>query len=280
MAQRNTGGMTFEHDPRETSASPQAVPPSLDALIRDHVWTRDLVGESGCTVYRLSRAGFPDLYLKHGQGAAAAMVQDETDRLQWMAERLAVPAVHHAVTINDNTWLLMTALPGKTAYQLLSDMPDQRETIVRQLALFLKSLHAVPAAACPFDSTHTLRLALARTRLEAGLVDTEDFDDARAGWTAEQVWAEMQDLLPLPSERVVTHGDFSLDNILLADGHITGCIDVGRLGIADPYQDLAILWNCLGAFDTALQDQLFRDYGITDIDHQRLQFHLMLDEFF
>jgi aminoglycoside phosphotransferase len=59
-----------------------------------------------------------------------------------------------------------------------------------------------------------------------------------------------------------------------------GCIDVGRVGIADRYQDLAILWNCLGEFSPSLQKRLFQKYGIDNPDMNKLQFHLMLDEFF
>ena len=33
----------------------------------------------------------------------------------------------------------------------------------------------------------------------------------------------MQHLLPLPSDPVVTRGDFSLDNILLVNGEVVGC---------------------------------------------------------
>jgi aminoglycoside 3'-phosphotransferase-1 len=61
---------------------------------------------------------------------------------------------------------------------------------------------------------------------------------------------------------------------------VVGCIDVGRGGIADRYQDLAILWNCLGEFDGELQARLFQRYGIAEPDRRKLAFHLMLDEMF
>ncbi|MEE6076968.1 phosphotransferase, partial [Avibacterium paragallinarum] len=64
------------------------------------------------------------------------------------------------------------------------------------------------------------------------------------------------------------------------EGKLIGCIDVGRVGIADRYQDLAILWNCLGEFSPSLQKRLFHKYGIDNPDMNKLQFHLMLDEFF
>ena len=96
----------------------------------------------------------------------------------------------------------------------------------------------------------------------------------------EQVWKEMHKLLPFSPDSVVTHGDFSLDNLIFDEGKLIGCIDVGRVGIADRYQDLAILWNCLGEFSPSLQKRLFQKYGIDNPDMNKLQFHLMLDEFF
>jgi aminoglycoside 3'-phosphotransferase-1 len=124
-------------------------------------------------------------------------------------------------------------------------------------------------------------MAVARRNIASRRVVTEDFDAARAGWTAEQVWAALEGLLPLPFERVVTHGDCSLDNVLLDDaGRVSGCIDVGRAGAADPYQDLAILWNTLEEFGADAQRALWEAYGIAEPDEARLQFHLCLDELF
>ena len=66
----------------------------------------------------------------------------------------------------------------------------------------------------------------------------------------------------------------------MLDGEVVGCIDVGRVGIADRYQDLAILWSCLGEFDPSLQQRFLTQYGVTDLDRRKLQFHLLLDELF
>lgn len=63
-------------------------------------------------------------------------------------------------------------------------------------------------------------------------------------------------------------------------GQEIGCVDAARVGIDDRYQNLAILWNSLGEFGPALQDQLFEQYGIADPDRRKLEFHLMLDELF
>ncbi|GEO82425.1 APH(3')-I family aminoglycoside O-phosphotransferase [Pararhodospirillum oryzae] len=266
---------------REEPCAAVAIPASLAADVEGYDWARDGVGESGGAVYRLhGKPGHPDLFLKQGEGTCATDVTDEMVRLMWLAAFLPVPAVRGFVRTPDAAWLLMTAIPGLTAWQALEAFPAERPAIVDALADFLRRFHAIPVSDCPFTSNHACRLAQARRRLDAGLVDVEDFDEERQGWNAEQVWDAMTALLPLAPDSVVTHGDFSLDNLLWHNGTITGCIDVGRAGVADRYQDLAILWNCLCDFEAALQKRLFHRYATAAPDWRKLNFHLMLDEFF
>ncbi|EKM6407086.1 MULTISPECIES: APH(3')-I family aminoglycoside O-phosphotransferase [Pseudomonadota] len=266
---------------REVNCVAMPVPAGLSEEVKGYSWARNNVGESGGVVYRLyGKAGAPDLFLKHGRDTVANDLVDEMVRLRWMANHIAVPTVTHFVSTTDEAWLLMTALAGETAYQALEARPEERTTIVDALADFLRTLHAIPISECPFTSDHSYRLGLARKRIDAGLVEEDDFDEEREGWTAEQVWQEMHRHLPFMADQVVTHGDFSLDNLLMVDGVVIGCIDAGRVGIADRYQDLAILWNCLGEFDEALQDRFFARYGVPKPDPSKLLFHLMLDELF
>lgn len=266
---------------REEACAAIPVPASMSSLLIGYEWARDNVGESGGAVYRLhSKAGAPDLFLKHGQSSIAGDIADEMVRLRWLANHVPVPAVERFVFNPDEAWLLMTAVPGQTAYQVLEAHPEARIGVVDALARFLRRLHAIPISACPFTSDHAYRLAQARERIDAGLIDEDDFDDEREGWTSEQVWEAMQGLLPISSDPVVTHGDFSLDNILMIEGEVVGCIDAGKAGIADRYQDLAILWNNLGEFGASLQSRLLEQYGIAHADERKLQFHLLLDEMF
>jgi aminoglycoside 3'-phosphotransferase-1 len=255
---------------------------SLSAALAGYEVARDTVGESGGAVYRLhGRADAPDLFLKHGKGAHADDIGDEMARLRWLGGYLPAPAVLHFTRTPDDAWLLMTAVEGKTAYQILEACPERRIDVVSALARFLRRIHEIPLSECPFDSDHAYRLARARARIDADEVDEDDFDAEREGWTAEQVWDAMQALLPIAPDPVVTHGDYSLDNLLIGDREeVLGCIDVGRLGIADRYQDLAIAWNCLGEFGTSLQAHFLEQYGIVEVDRGKLRFHLMLDELF
>lgn len=266
---------------RELACAAIPIPASMQAQLEDYLWVRDWVGQSGAAVYRLyGKHGAPDLFLKQGADAIADTITDEANRLRWLAQYLPVPKVMQFVRTGNQAWLLMTAIKGKTAYQLLASDPDLGPAVVDALAAFLRRLHAIPLSACPYNSDHAVKLALARQRMAAGLIDTDDFDDERQGWTAEQVWLALQQHLPFTPDQVVTHGDFSLDNLLMHDGEVTGCIDVARLGVADRYQDLAILYNCLGEFGRPLQQRLFIQYGLPEPDQGKLQFHLLLDELF
>lgn len=263
---------------REIAAEPLAVPASLAPFIAGYRWSRNLVGEAGAAVYRLHAAGRSDLYLKHGDGHVADAVTDEMARMRWLGRHVATPEVRGFVLDEAGAWLLMSAVPGRTAYQILAEEPVLGPAIVAALAAHLRALHAIPVAACPFDSGHQVRMTLARARIDARLVDEDDFGAMHEGWTAEQVWDVMTALLPLAPDPVVTHGDYSLDNILIAGGQVAGVIDLDRVGIADRYQDLAILADSLDEF--GLRERLFDAYGIPEPDARKLRFHLCLDEMF
>ncbi|PAX07402.1 APH(3') family aminoglycoside O-phosphotransferase [Sphingomonas lenta] len=248
-------------------------------LVAGRRWTRDLDGESGGDVHRLNEPGRAPLYLKHGTGDVAVAITEEMARLRWLAGRIPVPEVVRFVCTPEEAWLLSTAMPGLTAYQRLVARPERRRETVAALAAFLRSIHELPVDECPFNAQAPLRMAGARRRIETGWTPPPD-DPERDAWNPEPVWRELTALLPLSFERVVTHGDFSVGNVLIEDGRVTGCIDVGRVGVADPYQDLAILWDNLGEFGEDLQRELFRAYGIAEPDQRRLRFHLLLDELF
>lgn len=267
-------------EPRERTARPVTLPPSIAPLAAGRRWRRDLVGEAGARVHRLHAPGLPDMFLKYGKGAIADDVIDEMVRARWLAAHLPSPMVRGFVLDEAGAWLMTDAVPGRTAYQWLEDMPDARPAVVAALAGHLRLMHAIPIDQCPFDSSLPVRMAQGWRRIEAEEVDVDDFGEGHAGWTAREVWQEIVSLLPIDPDPVVTHGDYSLDNILIADGVVTGCIDLARLGVADRYQDLAILATCLDEFDPTLRAHFFAAYGIERPDERKLRLHRCLDELF
>ena len=259
----------------------EAVPLAMAAAVEGYRWTRETTGESGAAVHRLhGKPRAPDLFLKTGVGWVADEISAEAARLRWLAAYLPVPRIIGFEAPDGQAWLLMSAMPGRSARRVLEADSTAGFVVVDALAAFMRRFHAIPIEGCPFDNALGPRLAHARARIDAGEVDESQFDEERLGQTAEQVWADVQAMLPLAPDPVVTHGDFTLDNLLIDGGAVTGCIDVGRAGIADRYQDLALLWTGLGEFSDELQARLFAQYGIAAPDPRRMGFHLLLDELF
>lgn len=255
-------------------------PAPIAERIIDYSATPVTDGESGGIVHRLTAADRPTLFLKNGAGRVAADIVDEHRRLRWLAGRWRVPEIVDYAETPAGAWLLTTALPGRSAQQWLNEHPDRQAGAVRAMAKHLAWMHQLPIESCPFDAGLPRRIEAARSNAATGQVDLDDLDPEREGWSVAQLLARLDSLLPSVIDPVVTHGDFSLDNIFLdEDGAVTGCLDVGRAGVADRWQDLSILWNCLRDIDPALTDTLFDAYGVR-IDPAKIELYLLLDEFF
>ena len=233
------------------------------------------LGCSGDLVLRLTRTGDRDLFLKVSSSDAAALV-DEARRLRWLGRYLPVPQVIVEGREGDQAWLLTTACPGVPA-QLVAMDP---QWVVQELARGLRWFHALPVDECPFDARLDVRLREAKQRLDAGLVDEADFDPERQGLAAADLYPMLLRDRPASEDLVVTHGDTCLPNILLTESGVAGFVDVGRAGIADRYQDLALAARSIRYnLGEALVPLFFKAYGVSQ-DAARVAYYQLLDEFF
>jgi aminoglycoside 3'-phosphotransferase I len=252
-----------------------------EKLIGDLIPSLAPIGESGCTVWRLDdRDGRARAYLKHGNGVLADAVAEEMTRLRWLRSRLPVPAILQCVATAGDCWLMTEAMAGRSARQLLDENMVDPATIVEALADFLRGLHQLPMDHCPFDARLERRLIEARARIDAGAVNEADFDVAYGGWSAEDVWTALQAQLPMTPDLTVTHGDYSLDNVLMDGARVIGCIDVGGAGIADRYHDIAICWSDLADYGVEAQRLFLACYGVGAGEQDKLEPYRLLNELF
>jgi kanamycin kinase len=158
----------------------------------------------------------------------------EAERLAWAAGYAVVPRV---VGSGDG-WLHTAGLPGRSAVDPRW-IADPR-TAARAIGSGLRILHdALPVDDCPFGPPPWVTHALPADRL------------------------------------VICHGDACAPNTLIDDdGRWCGHVDLGDLGVADRWADLAVAtmslsWNYCGS----LEGELLEAYGVepdaTRIEHYR-----------
>jgi aminoglycoside phosphotransferase len=217
--------------------------------------------------FKLTAPGRPTRYLKMAPG-----LERERARLAWLVGRLPAPRV--IAFVGDA--LLLDELPGTPIQQATFLSIEAR---VAALAAAMRRVHALPVAECPFDARFAARLAEARERVRAGQVDESDFEPERRGWTAAAVLAELERRRPPAEDLVVVHGDCTLDNVLVAgDGAVAGFVDVGRLGVGDRWQDLAIAArDVAGEYGEAWVEEMLTAYGATPEPEKR-ELYVLMDE--
>ncbi len=261
------------------SGSPFETDLPVGLRIGGYHWVRQTIGRSGAGVFRLTADDKPSLFLKIEEAGPFAELAAEEARLRWLARQgIACPEIiaskHHA----GRHWLLMTALPG---HDLASAGPADAASSVAIMADALRELHAIDVGSCPFDHRLQHRIAAAWARVEAGAVDESDFDDERDGMTAREVFAQLVALKPASEDIVVTHGDACMPNFVAVGKRFSGFVDCGRLGLADRHQDLALAcWSIQHNIGEKWMQPFLDRYGFIGVDHSRLSYFRLLDEFF
>jgi aminoglycoside 3'-phosphotransferase-2 len=132
-----------------------------------------------------------------------------------------------------------------------------------------------------FDQTVATQITRARQWFATGLVDETDFDEERLGRTAQELLTDVDAWQPTDEARGLTHGDPCLPNVMFDAGTFIGFVDCGRVGVADPYQDLALAARSIASnLGREWLSVFFKHYGISDPDERKLAFYRLLDEFF
>lgn len=260
----------------QQAASP--LPPSLQALLRDCTWHAVTIGASTATVFRLERPARPAMFLKVAPTTPERTLLRERQVLDWLQDKLPVPRVIAFAEDDRADYLLLSALPGTNAAEVRG---IAKPTLVRLLAHGLRMVHRLPTEGCPFDWRLDRAIEAARFNVLHGLVDESDFDEARRGRSAADLFEELLRTRPSHEEPVFTHGDYCLPNVLVRGRQLTGFVDLGRAGIADRYRDLALAVRSIRHNLGRGLDELFlRAYGLEGTDWGKIEYYMLLDEFF
>ncbi|SDN63938.1 kanamycin kinase [Polaromonas sp. JS666] len=224
------------------SLSPSPLPPFIRQLCGgsepELVWTN----ERGGTTFR---AG--DRFVKWNPHGSGLDLDGERLRMEWAVHWHAVPRVLDWGATDEAQWLVTAALPGDGA--VTPAWLARPVEAARAIGRGLRILHeALPVAHCPFDWSPEKR-------------------------TGYRVPAERLGIPPI-DRLVVCHGDPCSPNTLIApDGSPAGHVDLGSLGVADRWADLAVAsMNLDYNYGPDWEDEFFKAYGIAR-DEERIAFY-------
>ena len=242
----------------------------------------DRTGLSGSTV-----AIFEDFVVK------CEPVSEESENhlamLRWLEGKIPCPAVLETVWENGYCWVVMTRITGDMACEAVWRSDPHR--LVKVLASSFKLLWEVDVTDCPVDQSIQAKLRRAQEIIERGEVDMDLAEPETFGEKGFSSPAELLQWLrehcPQP-EPVLSHGDLCLPNVFFKDWELSGFLDLGRSGVGDRWNDIAILWRSLrdnfgGHYGDAVAgfhpDCLFDALGI-EKDEEKLKYYLLVDELF
>ena len=235
---------------------PVAVPAALvglaDGESAEAVW----VNELGGVTFALPRSR---RYVKWQPAGTALDLAEEAARLAWAGRFTPVPLVLETGADDEGEWLVTQALDGRSAVDPV--WLASPSVAVRAIGQGLRALHdALPVDGCPFDWGVAERLAHGEA----------------AGWGSADSRAALGE--PPPVDRlVVCHGDACAPNTLLGDdGRWAGHVDLGRLGVADRWADLAVAtWSTGWNYGPGWEGALLEAYGV-EPDDERAAFYRAL----
>ncbi|MEV0388399.1 aminoglycoside 3'-phosphotransferase [Nonomuraea sp. NPDC050643] len=260
----------------EIPTGPVAVPPIIAALARGDAVTPVWRNELGGLTFRLDDGRGRVRYAKWvAAGTPEIDLPGEAERLDWAARRGApVPPVLELGTQADGAWLVTEEVPGTSA--VLPRWVAEPATAAASIGRGLRLLHdALPVEECPFDWSVERRLLRADERIADG--------EGPGDWAPEHRHLEVAEArarlgTPPPIDRlVVCHGDACVPNTLLHDdGTFAAHVDLGSLGVADRWADLAVAsWSILHDYGPGYDAFLCEGYAV-EPDPERMAYYRLL----
>lgn len=254
------------------------LPKQLSRLIDGYEARENSIGHSNCAVFHLTNPPKRGFYLKL-QAISNGDLRPEKERLEWLQGKLPVPELLYFDSDDENQHMLVSEITGVPSFD--ASLRDDLPNLIKQLAIGLRTIHSLDVATCPFELSLNEKTALVQERISSGSIDMEYLSKHYPNPNLEQLFDEMMSLFPDSEDLVVCHGDYSMPNVLLVDGHISGFIDVGQLAIADRYVDIVTVRDTLDY--NKLPDECFdlflKEYGLKELDESKVLFYDLLNRF-
>jgi kanamycin kinase len=234
------------------------------------VWQNQL---GGLTFEVVGGAG--PRFIKWSPRSSGIELTGEAVRLRWASPFTPVPHVVDSGSDVDGSWMVLEPVPGDNA---VSDRWQAAPSAaVSAIGEGLRAFHeALPVDTCPFSWSAEDRLDDARRRGALGLLDPGTWHPEHTRLTVPEALDLLAEV-PSVGRAVVCHGDPCAPNTMVADdGHWSGHVDLGALGVADPWADLAVAtWSATWNYGPGWEERLLSAYGVAP-DPDRTRYYRLL----
>ena len=261
------------------------LPENIKNIVGDMNYTVDRIGESDSEVRIYSN------YVLKIQPHSPE-TDNEFKIVEWLDGRLPLPSIPVYNVEGGISYTLMSRAEGKMLCEM--EYLKHPEIVIDLVAQGIKMMWEIDISSCPCNASRlTQRLKAAEHNVRNGLVDIENTEPETFGPGGfngpEELLEWLKNNRP-PEDIVLTHGDFCLPNIFAKGKDITGFIDLGKMGPADRWQDIAIAIRSLDHnFDGRYTDgkrifdfkpQMLLDALDIEFDEEKYRYYILLDELF
>jgi len=214
------------------------------------------VNELGGLTFEVG-TGAARCFVKWAPAGSGLDLVGEAARMAWARPFSLVPEVLAAGEDRSGAWLATAPLRGDSA---VADRWKRRPAIaVAAIGAGLRYLHDhAPTRSCAFLWSANDRVSTAHQRAADGLTHPGAWHRTHQHLTLQEAFVILEDP-PSVDQLVVCHGDACAPNTIIDEANWSGHVDLGSLGIADRWADLAIAtwsteWNYGPGWDEALLD--------------------------
>jgi aminoglycoside phosphotransferase len=250
------------------------VPPAVASAAGGRELSLVWANEAGGLTFAAGE-GASRCFIKWAPAGSGLDLRAEADRMAWAGQFHPVPEPLGHGRDEAGSWLVTTAIPGENATS--RRWKSDPVTAVTAIGEGLRALHeSLPAESCPFSWSAEGRLADARRQDGAGRLDPAAWHRSHQALTVPAA-LERAAVIPPVDKLVACHGDACAPNTLLdEDGRWCGHVDLGLLGTADRWADLAVAaWSTEWNYGPGWEGLLLDAYGIQP-DPERARYYRLL----
>lgn len=198
---------------------------------------------------------------------------------EWLSNKVPVPSMLFYQETDKHEFLCMSELEGQTLAANIGRYSN--DEVIKIFACSLKQLHSLKLDAKALIRSIDKVIEQVAYKTASGLIELDSFEEENIGKSPEQLFEKLKKYKLDKPELVFTHGDYCFDNIIVNKGILSGFIDIGRGGVADKYQDIALaLRSIKHELGEEWAGKFLDEYGLRNIDNKKIEFFTLLDEFY